>query len=277
MEKYITKEDGKEEAFKEEKIRKSLLNSGTDPDVVNSATSKIKSRLNEIIKSEDIYRLVLDHLKKKQPGAAIKYTLKKAIMKLGPAGYIFEKYFAKILEAHGFKTKVSCIMKGFCVDHEVDVVAEKNNKHIMVECKYHNDLGTKSDIKTVLYVHSRFADIKKACVKDINSHNFSEVWLATNTKCTSEAIKYAECMKMGVVAWHYPQKKNLEDYIESKKLYPVSILPGLKEYNKNKLFDSNILTIQDFLENTPDLIAKALSINKSKTNKLFAEAALLMT
>jgi hypothetical protein len=229
------------------------------------------------MKSQDIYDLVLEHLKKNQPAAAIKYTLKKAIMGLGPAGYIFEKYIARILRAHGFETDVGRIIKGLCVNHEVDVIAEKDHNHIMIECKYHNDPGTKSDIKTALYVYARFLDIKNACEMNANSYSFSKVWLATNTKCTSDAISYARCVKMGVMAWHYPRKKNLEYYIESKKLYPISILPGLKEYQKNKLFDNDIFTIQDFLNNTPDLIAKKISADQLAANKLFAEAALLLT
>ncbi len=277
MEKYISKVDGTEEVFDEEKIRTSLLNAGTDPDIVDATTSRIKKNLNEIIKSQDIYKLALEHLKKNQPVAAIKYTLKKAIMDLGPTGYIFEKYFARVLEAHGFKTEVGRIVKGYCVDHEVDVVAEKDDSHYMVECKYHNDPGTKSDVKTSLYIHARFLDILKACDEGFNDYSFNEAWLATNTKCTTEAIKYASCVKMRIIAWHYPRNENLEYHIESKKLYPVSILSDLKEYQKNKLFDNDILTIQDLLKNTPDSIAKDISTNQLTANRLFAEAALLLS
>ena len=163
LDKLITKEDGTEELFNEEKLKTSLLNAGTDPAVVDEAASNIKKNMDEIIKSEDIYRLCLEHLKKTQPDAAIKYTLKKAIMDLGPTGYVFERYFAKVLEAHGFQVKVSKFVRGFCVEHEMDIIAEKGAEHFMVECKYHNDTGTKSDIKTALYIYARFLDIKKAC------------------------------------------------------------------------------------------------------------------
>jgi hypothetical protein len=82
---------------------------------------------------------------------------------------------------------------------------------------------------------------------------------------------------MRVTAWHYPHKKNLENFIESKKIYPVSILPSLKKNQKKRLFENNIITIQDFLENTPKSIASGVSTSQAKANRLFAEAALLLT
>ncbi len=277
MDKIITKEDGTEELFDEEKLKTSLLNAGTDPSIVEEAASNIKKHMREIMKSEDIYRLCLDHLQRTQPDAAIKYTLKKAIMDLGPTGYVFERYFSKILAAHGFKTEVNRFVRGFCVEHEIDIIAEKGDNHFMVECKYHNDPGIKSDIKTALYVYARFLDIRNACDIEKNDYSFSQSWLTTNTKCSSEAKKYANCVKMRVTAWHYPRKENLEYFIESKKIYPVSILPGLENNQKHRLLDNDIITIQDFLENTPGSIAKGISASQEKANRLFAEAALLLT
>ena len=43
MEKYITKEDGKQELFDEEKIKKSLLNAGADVNTADSTTDSIKN------------------------------------------------------------------------------------------------------------------------------------------------------------------------------------------------------------------------------------------
>ena len=81
---------------------------------------------------------------------------------------------------------------------------------------------------------------------------------------------------MGIIAWQYPKKKNLEYYIEKKKLYPISILPGLKKKHKNKLFENDILTVKDFLRNSPQSVEHLLSINKSASDKLFAKAAMII-
>ncbi|GAI02479.1 unnamed protein product, partial [marine sediment metagenome] len=59
-------------------------------------------------------------------------------MDMGPEGFVFEKYIAKILREYGFITEVGRILNGHCVNHEVDVIAKKENQVCMIECKYHN-------------------------------------------------------------------------------------------------------------------------------------------
>jgi hypothetical protein len=276
-EKYITKKNGTHELFDEEKVKKSLLNAGADTNTAVSTANSIKNSLRNYIPTKDIYGQAVKQLAKKQPSVALKYTLKKAIMDLGPTGYVFEKYMAKILKEYGYKTQVSCSVPGFCVDHEVDVIAEKDGNHYMIECKYHNDLGTGCDIKIALYVQGRFQDIKKGCEANLNSYNLKEGWLATNTKVTSEVIKYASCVKLRIIAWHYPKEENLEYFIENKKLYPVSILQGLNNQQKNILFYQNTITIQDFLEYTPDSIARIIHASPVFAHRLFEQAEMLLT
>jgi len=273
--KYITKYNGTEELFDEEKIRKSMRSAGADSQTTEDAIDSIKKNFKNYMNSGEIYRYAVKQLKKKNPSVAIKYTLKKAIMDLGPSGYVFEKYIAKILENYGYETKTGQIVRGFCVEHEVDVVAKKGMKHYMVECKYHNDSDYSSDIKTALYVHSRFEDIKKGCDAGLNDYNLEEGWFATNTKVTNEAAKYAKCVGLGVIAWHYPEAKNLEYYIENKKLYPVSILHGLNKKQKEILFENSIITIQDLLELNPDSLASTINTNIINAQKLFMQAEML--
>jgi hypothetical protein len=278
MERFILKEDGTKELFNEEKIKISLLRAGANEKIASSIVDKVKEQLTgQCVKTKDVYRLALGYLKKRQPAVAIKYTLKKAMMNLGPTGYIFEKYIAKILQEYDFKTQVGKIVKGFCVEHEIDVIAEKDNEHHIMECKYHNSRETKSDVKIALYIHARFLDIKKAGDEDITNYNFSKAWLVTNTKCTSEAISYANCVNLGIISWHYPTNMNLEHYIEQKKLYPISILPSLKDKQKDKLLENNILTIQDLLSNNLESICNYISADQNLVRKLFIEAEMLFT
>ncbi len=275
--KYITKKDGRQELFDDEKIKKSFLNAGADVNIAVTAADSIKNNLRNYTPTKDIYGQAIKQFRKNQPSVALKYTLKKAIMDLGPTGYVFEKYVAKILREYGYKTEFSCFVTGFCVDHEVDVIAEKDGEHYMIECKYHNDSDIGSDIKTALYVHSRFQDIKKACEANLNCYNLKEGWLATNTKVTNEAIKYARCVKLRIIAWHYPNRENLEYFIENKKLYPVSILQGLNNQQKIILFNQNTITIQDFLEYTPDSIARTIHTSPVFVHRLFEQAEMLLS
>jgi len=89
---------------------------------------------------------------------------------LGSTGYPFEKYIAQLLRYQGYIANNNQIIKGFCVSHEVDVTAEKKEKLIFVECKYHNKLGIRCDVKISLYFKARFMDIEQGYVNSINDN-----------------------------------------------------------------------------------------------------------
>jgi hypothetical protein len=179
----------------------------------------------------------------------MRYSIKRAIYALGPAGYQFEQYFARILKEYGYVVEVNKILNGYCVSHEVDVFAVKDNAGLVIECKYHSDGGIPTDVKTALYIHSRFADIKKAFDSaPVNSFRILEGWLVTNTRCSSDAIKFAECMGLRIVSWRYPQKEGLEKMIEDKRLYPVTILTSVKRNILDILFRNKFILAKDIAD-----------------------------
>ena len=276
MEKYIIKADGKKEPYDEEKISSSFIKAGASTEIAAAAAKTINKKVKDNMSTDEIYHRALSHLKVLEPGVALKYSLKRAVMDMGPEGFVFEKYIAKILMEYGFVAEVGQILNGHCVNHEVDIIAEKENQVCMIECKYHNSRGTKSDIKTALYIHSRFLDIEKAYrEKDINNNTRFEAWLVTNTKCTSDAIKYAGCVGLKILAWHYPEVENLEYFIETKKLYPISILSTITERQRDILFDSNIILAKELGSCKMDSLAELISVRQSRASKILNEAAII--
>ncbi len=277
MEKYIIKADGKKEQYDEEKISSSFIKAGASPEIATAATKTINKKVEDNMSTDEIYHRALSHLRVLEPGVALKYSLKRAIMDMGPEGFVFEKYIAKILREYGFITEVGQIINGYCVNHEVDVVAKKESQVCMIECKYHNSRGTKSDIKTALYIHSRFLDIEKAYrEKDNNNNTRLEAWLVTNTKCTSDAIKYAGCVGLKILAWHYPRVENLEYFIETKKLYPISILSTITEKQRDTLFDSDIILTKELGSYKMDSLAELISVRQSRASKILNEASIII-
>jgi len=277
MKDHIIKSNGNLETFNEDKIITSLIKAGATHEQAIEVLDYLKPEISEGASTEDIHNLALRHLSKVEHKLALKYSLKRAIMSMGPQGFIFEKYIAKILDKYGYNTKVGQVLKGCCVDHEVDVVAKKDNMVFFIESKYHNHRGTYSDVKTALYIHARFVDIEKAIKKKDGSNNIHYYgWLVTNTKCTSEAVKYSECVKLRILAWQYPKVKNLQYYIERKKLYPISILTTITKNQKETLFDSGILLVQELVSIEADEIMRLLSIKKIRTMKILNEIEILL-
>ena len=45
--------------------------------------------------------------------------------------------------------------------HEIDVIAQKDGRKVMIEAKFHNEPEIRSDVQVALYTKSRFEDIGK--------------------------------------------------------------------------------------------------------------------
>lgn len=245
----ILKASGQFEEFSIQKLASSLIRSGAPADVAEDIAGEVAKKIVPSTKTKDIYRMAKKLLKQYNLATGMRYSLKKAIAALGPSGYPFERYVARILKGHGYSVEVGRTINGYCVKHEVDVLAINGAGHFVIECKYHSNGGKPTDVKVALYVHSRFNDIKKAF--ELTPEHATAVhqgWLVTNTRCTTDAIKYAECVGMRIISWRYPETGSLEKMIEEKRLYPATILPSARKKSLETLFMNNFILAQDIAD-----------------------------
>lgn len=244
----VKKASGQIEPFSEEKVMLSLRRAGIDQDMAKIILSQLERKLYNGIPTYKIYSDIFNYLKKENPVFLGKFNLKKAIMELGPSGYPFEKFIGALLKHYGYTVQTGVNVFGRCVNHEVDVVAEKENQHFMIECKFHNQPGGCSDVKVALYVKARFDDIA-AVWKEKTGHQekFHQAWLVTNTRLTSDAIQYGECVGMKLIGWNYPTKGSLRDLIEDSGLHPITCLTSLSSAQKQLLLSHDIVLCKDLL------------------------------
>jgi hypothetical protein len=268
----VIKASGKTEPFNLQKLVSSLIHCGASEDIAFDIAKKVESQVANLAHTRHIYRLAKRLLRQYNHATSMRYSLKKALSLIGPSGYPFEKFFARVLLNYGYSVEVNRILQGYCVSHEVDVLAGKGNERYVIECKYHSDGGKSVDIKTALYVNSRFLDIQKA-FKIGSDLIISKGWLVTNTRCTLDAIKYAECVDLEIVSWKYPHGRSLEKMIEYKKLYPVSVLSPLKKSAIEALFKEGIILVVDMLPVRAEELSKVtgIDVNASKSLKRQAE------
>jgi hypothetical protein len=269
----VIKASGKAEEFNIQKLVDSLIRSGASEDVARDIARKVESQIKPSMHTKHIFRIAKKILRQYSKAADMRYSIKKAIYMLGPAGYQFEKYFAGILKAYGYSAETNRFLKGYCVTHEVDIFAVRDDIGGVIECKYHSNGGNPTDIKIALYVYSRFMDIKKAY--ELNHENrvsINEGWLVTNTRCTSDAIKYANCVSLKIVSWKYPNENSLERMIENKKLYPVTILSSIKKTSLNILFKNDIILVRDIADMDERIFIKQSGLDTSAARTLKREA-----
>ncbi len=260
---YVIKESGKKERFMPEKIKRSLLKAGSSNQMADEVLKDVKSKLYDGITTRIILQYALALLKKQDPATGARYDLKRAIMNLGPTGFPFEQYFAEILRHNGYAVHVGKIIPGKLISHEVDVWARKDSKNYLVECKYHNEQGTYTDIKVALYIHSRFLDLQK---------KFDIPWLATNTKFSDKVVKYAKGVGMKLTSWQYPKGESLSELIVAQKLYPTTILKSVDENTKGKLSKANIMLVLHLIDKDVRKLSKKTGIPESTMGRIVQES-----
>ncbi|HRG17888.1 MAG TPA: restriction endonuclease [Flavobacterium lutivivi] len=268
----IVKHSGNIVDFKREKLRDSLLKSGASRSIVEDVISQIEKQLYEGISTKKIYKLAFGLLKKNANSHAARYNLRVAIQLLGPAGFFFEKYIAKLFQSEGYETLTNLLLQGKCVSHEVDVVVRKNNYLTMIECKFHAGRDAVSDVKVPMYIFSRFNDLKTQKLAIFEEDNvLDNCFIITNNRFTADAIQFARCSNISLLSWDYPDNENLRDKIDRSQLYPVTCLTTLTLAEKDRLMNVGIILVKELLEDTECL--KSIDLSQSRVKNVIRESS----
>jgi hypothetical protein len=259
----VIKATGVREPFNEEKLRNSIQRAGISREDQDRLVDYIRENLYENIHTSQIYKQITDFFKQNKSYGRSRYSLKQALMDLGPTGYPFEDFVSDVLETSGYKTMVRQVISGKCINHEIDVVAEKENEKIMVEAKFHNAPGIKTDVHVVMYTKARFDDVKE-------KNGYNEAWIATNTKVTEDALAYAICASMKILSWSYPEGESLRDLIEKSKLFPITALSTLSQLQKQQLMQEHVVMCKDIVEKPS--VLNSLALQGVKKTKVLEEA-----
>lgn len=265
----IIKADGSAEYFKVEKLRRSLRRAGADPEEVNRIIAEVDNSLYDGIKTQEIYRKAFSLLRNSRPPAAARYSLRRALFNLGPTGFPFEKFLARLFNENGYETKTGIILQGNCAPHEIDVAAYKSNHSFIGEAKFHSRPGVKSDLQVALYSYARLLDLKDAKICEADNCGVKEFWLITNTKFTVTAQNYGKCVGLQMLSWDFPKNDNLHDRIQRAGIYPITVLQSLTTAQAETLISYEIILCRDILKRTE--VLKNLHLSKSKYNELMDE------
>ena len=265
----ITKKSGHQVMFDEQKLRLSLEKSGASLELINSVIEELYLSAHDGMSTHKVYKKAYSILHKLSHRVAGRYRLKNAIMELGPTGYPFEKFIGALLRNQGYKVSTGDIIDGKCVKHEVDVVAENNNKIIVVECKFHHDGRGKSDVKVPMYIHSRFDDILDVWKKEdkLKGRKY-EGWVVTNTRFTEDAENFGRCSGLKLLSWDYPKGNSLKDMVDMSGLHPLTSLKSLTNKEKTHILDQGVVLCKELTEE----VLFESDINSRKFKKVLEEA-----
>lgn len=271
---YVIKEDGERELFSPEKFHASLIRSGLSEDAIDSIIDKIKPLLRDNLTTRELYQMTYSLIKEEDRICASRYSLKEGLRLLGPSGFPFEHLVGQIFQHQGYSVEVGVFVSGKCVGHEIDVLAQKDGKYTLVECKFHNLPGSRSSVQTPLYVKARFHDISDYSESSrVNRNSMQACGIFTNTKFTSAAIQYGLCAGLQMVSWNFPHNNGIEYLVDKYGLYPVTVLADLHEQERKLLLDKNIVLCQQ-IEDNPDMLANT-GIEEGRKKLIIGECKIL--
>ncbi|MDD2678223.1 MAG: hypothetical protein WC042_01455 [Candidatus Paceibacterota bacterium] len=270
---FVVNSQKEREPFSFKKVYLSALRAGAESELAKKIAGEIEKEAYDGITTYEIFHKVQKMLYKDFPREGMRFSLKEAMRKLGPSGFPFEKYVSAIFRILGFETETNKRILGKCVFHEIDFLAQKGKEIFVSECKFHQLRGSKVDLKIALSHYARFLDLKSGSFFGKNLK--IRPMIVTNTKFTSEVIKYAECVKINLLGWRYPLNRGLEYVIESEKFYPITILPSLKGELVELFSRQKIMLAQDLLKIDPSVFSKKFGLEEKTITNLKNEAEIL--
>lgn len=273
----VKKHSGELTDFDIEKLRMSLSKSGASNIEIEEVLECMQPEIHDGITTRALYKLAFRQLKKVSGTFAARYSLKRALRDLGPAGYYFEKWTSRFLESYGYETADNQLIAGHAVTHEADVIACKEGKLFWIECKFRNTVDAKISVTTPMYLLSRVKDISdKEYYLFGKERRFNQGWLITNAYLTSDSILFGEYYGIKMLSWDYPAKRSIKNLVDQQALYPITCLTTITKREKDYLLGKDCILVKDIWLN-PGVLRDNHVINQRSVNKILREVEELVS
>lgn len=264
---YVIKFDGSRQKFDRSKIERTCLRMHASPEAARRVAEFVESRAYDGISTKKIMQMVFSGIRREKPEYRHVNDLRSAISALRPKPD-FEKFIAQLLRAYGYKIITNAIVNGKCVDHEIDVIAEKGGEVLYVEVKHHYKPHTFTGMGHFLEAQATFEDLVDGYKTRSTGKRFSKALLVSNTKLSEHARRYADCRGIAYIGWNAPKDSGLESMIEEKKLYPITMIKGLSVDEEAALGDASVVTVGQILKYGTGELAKKTGISNSRMKEI---------
>lgn len=261
----LLKTTGLLEPFREQKLRSSLRRSGADKYQIERVVDAVRDRLRDGMATTEVFAIAHRLLRQDGLHKAARYSLQRAIQKLGPDGFPFEKFIAELWRRDGWKARTGVVLAGRFVRHEIDVDASRGRERLLAECKFKIQSEGKVDVKVALYVHSR--------AEDLAAVGFDRFWLITNGRFSKDALSYGKGIGLGLLSWDHPKGDSLRERVDRAGLHPITVLGSLRPAEQQLLLRSGVVLCAN-LRQHPEAVA-ALRLSPAREGQLWREVEAL--
>lgn len=269
----VIKSNGDKVPFDIDKIKASVQKTGASAAMADRVAKDVLDRVKNGMSTAEVQKIVLESLRKESNCFACRYNLRAAILRFGPAGFNFEQYVASILRAYNYDAHVpEGEFEGACVRHELDVIAQKDGRSMMIEAKFRNHYKDDVNLKDTMATWARFLDLVDAAAVGRAPH-FDEVWIITNAKFSDRAQQFGVCKGMHMIGWDTPEERSFAGMVDFRMLYPITVLDSVSDKELNEFAKHEILLCREVTEHEPEELQEKIGVSLERAKTLISECA----
>jgi Holliday junction resolvase-like predicted endonuclease len=248
---------------------------GVTREVAEIVASRLEQKVYDGIESKRILSLIFRQLRRYSNATKHHIDLRKALAMMNPKPD-FEQYVRFLLEKQGYKVTPNTVVRGKCVEHEIDAIATKDGKTYIVEVKHHSNHHTLSGLDVDRISRATFEDITEGFKLGLNSLNLEKALIVCNAKLSEHAKRYAECRGISHIGWRYPPDRGIERMIEENKLYPITYLKNLDSASIRKLTGAGVLLLRQLAESDLQTLAEKTGISTKRIQAIQEQAGMIL-
>jgi hypothetical protein len=244
---------------------------GANRQIAEKISDKVEEKVYDGISTKNILQSIFKFLRAFKPTIKHLLDLKKGLS-LMDSKPEFEIFIQILLRENGYEVTPNKIIRGKCVEHEVDAIVMKDNVTSFVEVKHHSKYHIQTGLDEARIARAVFEDVSEASDLGLNNLKLNNAMIVTNTKFSEHAQRYGKCRDIIQIGWSTPRDKSLQDMIEKNKLHPLTCLKGLDKNLKRKLVAEGILLLKQLSEEKPEKLAKKIGVSTSIITNIIENA-----
>lgn len=273
---FVTKSDGSKQVFQKEKVAGTCLRMGATHEVAEHVANRVEQGIYDGIESKRILSMIFRQLGRYRPAVRQHTDLRRALAMMDPKPD-FEQYVRILLKEQGYQVTSNEIVRGRCVEHEIDAIATKGGKTYLVEVKHHSNPHMLSGLDVVRISRAIFEDVTEGFKVGLNSINVEKAIIVCNVKLSDHAKRYADCRGIAHIGWRYPSDSGIDRMIEEKKLYPMTYLKNLDSVSMRRLTGEGVLHLKQLVESNPVSLSQKTRIPGKRLQAIQHQARIILS
>jgi ATP cone domain/Restriction endonuclease len=242
----VTKADGSRQQFDRNKIVATCMRMGATRNEAEQIAGKIESRVYDGMSTAKVLQMIFQFIRRFKPQANRLYDLRRGLSLMSSKPE-FERFVQVLLANVGFDVDPNRVLRGKCIEHEVDAIARKNGVTYFVEAKHHYNYHAYTGLDESRIARALLEDVTEGFNLGLTELKVDKAMIVTNTKYSEQAVQYGACRNILQIGWSTPIDLGLRDIIQARNLYPLSCIKGLKTDARVQLVDSDIILISQLL------------------------------